>query len=111
MNRGGENACAVLGRHAVWFYCVTGLVPPIRTFTICASDKQGAERERMRQYQEIRRGKIDYVVIAGEYFKPDNTESPSLRAMRDLLSTEYCRERSFFREVTNLDIYRRVKRD
>ena len=56
-------------------------------------------------------GKIDYVVIAGEYFKPDNTESPSLRAMRDLLSTEYCRERSFFREVTNLDIYRRVKRD
>lgn len=30
----------------------------------------------MRQYQEIRRGKIDYVVIAGEYFKPDNTESP-----------------------------------
>lgn len=49
----------------------------------------------MRQYQEIRRGKIDYVVIAGEYFKPDNTESPSLRAMRDLLSTEYCRERSF----------------
>lgn len=108
---GGENACAVLGRHAVWFYCVNGLVPPIRTFTICASDKQGAERERMRQYQEIRRGKIDYVVIAGEYFKPDNTESPSLRAMRDLLSTEYCRERSFFREVTNLDIYRRVKRD
>ena len=56
---GGENACAVLGRHAVWFYCVNGLVPPIRTFTICASDKQGAERERMRQYQEIRRGKID----------------------------------------------------
>lgn len=108
---GRENACAALGRHAVWFYQANGLLPPIRTFTICASDEQGTERERMRQYEEIHRGKIDCVVIAGEYFNPDKQETPSLRAMRHLLSTEYCRERSLSREVTHLDIYRRVKRD
>lgn len=106
-----KEACVAIGREAVWFYQANGLLPPVRTFTICASDEQGEERERMRQYQEIHNAKIGCIVIAGEYFSADNREYPSLRSMQRLLNTEYCLEQSFSGCETHLDVYRRVKKD
>lgn len=113
---GGEGpgigeSCAAIGRYAVWFYQANGLPPPVRTFTICASDEQGEERERMRQCREICNGKMDCVVIAGEYFKPDKREYPSLRAMQDLLNTEYRLEQSVSDGEMQMELYRRVRKD
>lgn len=112
-----EGTCVAVGSNAVWFYHANKLIPPVRTFIICASDAAMGEKEKMKQFAEIRQRDADCIVVTEGYFNKRKEESPSQQAMRAFLQEKYYaaalvkgdeQVRDVFGNVVSFCIYRRV---
>lgn len=105
LNIGHFEKCVAVGEYGLWFYQANDIIPAIRTFTICASNENVAEKERMNQVMEIEAGKIPYIVVAGHYFDGNEKEGNSRKAMKSLLKKEYDLIRSVSRNNEEINIY------
>lgn len=115
-----EGTCVAIGSNAVWFYHANKLIPPVRTFIICASDASMGEKEKMKQFEEIRRRDVDCIVVTEGYFNKMGGERPFQQAMRALLREKYYltalvkadeRVLDGLGNMVSICIYRRIPRE